>query len=106
LRRGAEISLAPQAIFRAIPKLTPMKPAALTPEIRMAIHLRGELLFDLVTEAEGSGASSEVIDQFLTEEIEDMQAQLRAIYPPERVRAIVDELLVLYDAYRRWAYPE
>ena len=32
---------------RAIPKLTPMKAAAFTPE--MAIHVRAELLFDLVT---------------------------------------------------------
>lgn len=78
-----------------------MKPAALSPEIRMAIHLRGELLFDLITEAENCGASSEVIDQLLTEELEDMQAQLRAVYPPERVQAIVDELLVVHNAYRR-----
>lgn len=83
-----------------------MKPAALTPEIRMAIHLRGELLFDLITEAENSGASSELIDQLLTEELEDMQAQLRAIYPPERVQAIVDQLLVVYEAYRRRTTPE
>ena len=96
----------PQANFRATPKLTPMKPAALTPEIRMAIHLRGELLFDLITEAEECGVSPEVIDQLLTEELEDIQAQLRAIYPPERVQAIVDQLLVVYDAYRQWTAPE
>jgi hypothetical protein len=83
-----------------------MKPAALTPEIRMAIHVRGELLFDLITEAENCGASSELIDQLLTEELEAMQARLRAIYPPERVQAIVDQLLVVYDAYRRWTAPE
>jgi hypothetical protein len=83
-----------------------MKPATLTPEIRMAIHVRGELLFDLITEAENSGASSELIDQLLTEEIEAMQATLRAIYPPERVQAIVDQLLVVYDAYRQWTAPE
>src|SRR5438093_10465221 len=96
----------PQAIFRATPKLTPMKPAALTPEIRMAIHVRGELLFDLITEAENSGASPELIDQLLAEEVEAMQARLRAIYPPERVEAIVDQLLVVYDAYRQWTAPE
>jgi hypothetical protein len=106
LRRTGEISLLPQAIFSATPKLTPMKPAALTPEIRMAIHVRGELLFDLITEAENSGASSELIDQLLTEELEDMQAQLRAIYPPERVQDIVGQLLVVYDAYRQWTARE
>ena len=96
----------PQAFFRATLKLTPMKPAALTPEIRTAIHVRGELLFDLLTEAEECGVSPEVIDQLLTEELEDMQAQLRAIYSPERVQAIVDQLLVVYEAYRRRTAPE
>ena len=83
-----------------------MKPAARTPEIRMAIHVRGELLFDLITDAEECGVSPEVIDQLLTEELEDMQAQLCAIYPPERVQAIVDQLLVVYEAYRGWTAPE
>ena len=77
----------PQAIIRAIPKFTPMKAAALTPEIRMAIHVRAELLFDLITEAENSGASSELIDQLISEELKAMQAKLRAIHPPERVHA-------------------
>ena len=72
----------------------------------MAIHVRGELLFDLITEAESNGAQPEVIDQFLTEELEDMEEKLRAIYAPERVQAIVDELLVVYDTYRRWFSPE
>jgi hypothetical protein len=63
-----------------------MKPAALNPEIRMAVHVRIELLFDLITEAENCGASSELIGQLLTEQLEDMQAQLRAIHPPERVQ--------------------
>ena len=83
-----------------------MKPEALTPQLRMAIHRKGELLFDLITEAENSGASSELIDQLLTEELEEMHAQLCAIYPPERAQAIVDQLLVVYDAYRQWTAPE
>ena len=77
-----------------------MKPAS------MAIHVRAELLFDLVTEAESSGASPEVLDQFLTEELEAMQIRLGKIYSPERVQEIIDELLVVYDAYKRWTSPE
>jgi hypothetical protein len=83
-----------------------MKPAALTPEVKMAIHVRAELLFDLVTEAESNGASPEMIDQFLTEELEAMKARLGEMYSPERVQEIIDELLVVYDAYKRWTSPE
>jgi hypothetical protein len=83
-----------------------MKPASFTPEIKMAIHVRAELLFDLITEAEDNGASPEVIDQFLTEELDAMQIRLGKIYSPERVQAIIDELLVVYDGYKRWISPE
>jgi hypothetical protein len=76
--------------------------ALITPEIRMAIHVRAELLFELITEAESDGASPEVIRQFLTEEFEGLEAKLHAIYPRERVQAIVRELFVVYDAYKRW----
>lgn len=79
-----------------------MKHASLTPEIRMAIQVRAELLFDVITEAESNGASPEVIDHLLTEELEAMQVRLNEVYPSERVQAIVDELLVVYDAYKRW----
>jgi hypothetical protein len=83
-----------------------MKPTPLTPELRMAIHVRAELLFDLLTEAKESGASSELIHQLLAEELEAMLAKLCVIQPPERVQAIKDELLVVYDAYRRLISPE
>jgi hypothetical protein len=79
-----------------------MKPATLTPEMRMAIHVRAELLFDLINEAESNGASPAVINHVLIEEVEAMEAKLRVIHPPEQVQAIVDELLVVYDAYKRW----
>ena len=83
-----------------------MKPAVLTPEVRMAIHVRAELLFDLITEAESNGASPAVIDKFLTEELVAMQARLGEMYSPERVQSIIDELLVVYDAYKRWLSSE
>ena len=83
-----------------------MKPASLAPEIKMAIHVRAGLLFDLVTEADSNGASPELIDQILTEELGAMQTRLGKIYSPERVKAIVDELLVVYDAYKKWISPE
>lgn len=83
-----------------------MKPASLTPEIKMAIHVRAELLFDLITEAESNGASPELIDEFLTEELESMQIRLAKIYSPEGVQAIIGELLVIYNAYKRWTSPE
>ena len=82
-----------------------MKPAVLSPEIRMAIHVRAELLFDLVTEAE-SNASPEVIDKFLIEELEDMKIRLGKIYSAERVQSIIYELLVVYDAYKRCISPD
>ena len=83
-----------------------MKPVSLAPEIKMAIHLRADLLFDLVTEAESNGASPEVIHKFLTEELEAMRIRLGKIYSTERVQSIIDELLVVYDAYKRWISPE
>jgi hypothetical protein len=83
-----------------------MKPEALTPETRMAIHVRAEVLFDLITEAESNGAPPEVVDQVLTEELEALETELLAVHPPERVRAIVDELLVVYGAYKRWISPD
>jgi hypothetical protein len=105
LRRAPEFVRLPQAAL-APPKLAPMKPQALTPEIRMAIRVRAEVLFDLATEAESNGAPPEVVDQVLTEELEAMKANLHAIYPPERVQAIIEELLVVYDAYKRWISPD
>jgi hypothetical protein len=83
-----------------------MKPEALTPETRMAIHVRAEVLFDLITEAESNGAPPEVINHILAEELEALEASLNAVHPPERARAIVDELLVVYNAYKRWISPD
>ena len=74
-----------------------MKSTALAPELRMALHVRAELLFELITDAESNGASLEVIDQFLTEELDAMQTRLGEMYSPDRVEAIVDELLVTYQ---------
>jgi hypothetical protein len=82
-----------------------MKPASVAPEIKMAIRVRAELLFDLITEAESDGAPPEMIDQLLAEELEAMQIRLGKIYSPERVQEIIDELLVVHDAYKRWISP-
>jgi len=79
------------------------KPTTLKKEVQMAIHARAEQLFELITEAERNGLSPEVIDHHLTEELEVVEAQLRAIYPPKRVQAIVGELMGAYDARRRSA---
>ena len=79
------------------------KLTALKKEVQMAIHARAEQLFELITEAERNGLSPEVIDRHLTEELEAMEAQLRAIYPPKLVQAIVGELIGAYDVIRRSA---
>ena len=47
-----------------------------------------------------------MVNHILIEELEAMETNLRAIYPPERVQAIVDELLVVYDAYKQWILPD
>jgi hypothetical protein len=77
------------------------RPPPFTNDLKMAVRARAELLCELLIEAEVSGASHEIIDQDLTEELEAMRATLHEIYPPERVQAIVDELLGAYEAYRR-----
>jgi hypothetical protein len=77
------------------------RPPPFPEDLKMAIRARAELLYELLIEAEVSGASHEIIDQHLSEELEAMRATLHEIYPAERVQAIVDELLGAYAAYRR-----
>jgi hypothetical protein len=68
-------------------------------DAREAIQASAALLFCVVCEAEGNGASSEVIQRHLAEEVGAMEEALSELYPPESVRAIVDELLDAYQAY-------
>jgi hypothetical protein len=75
-----------------------MMKRALTAEIEKAIQDRVALLFSVVCEAESKGASQEVIEQHFTEELQGMRAALAEIYPPERVEAIVEGLLIAYSA--------
>jgi hypothetical protein len=75
------------------------KRRTLPTDIEKAIHARAALLFCVVCEAEGNGASPDVIRRHLREQIEAMEAALSEIDPPERVRAIVDELINAYNAH-------
>jgi hypothetical protein len=60
----------------------------------------------VVRAAKSNGASPKMVNHILIEELEAIETNLRAIYPPERVQAIVDELLVVYDAYKQWILPD
>jgi hypothetical protein len=73
--------------------LSSMKLGTLAPETRTAIHLRAKVLFDLMSEAENNGVTPEMVNHIMIEELEAMKTNLRAICPPERVQALVDELL-------------
>jgi hypothetical protein len=66
-------------------------------DLRKAIHVRAEQLFDVVTQAENDGVLPGVIAQQLNEELEVMRAQLSAIYPPEIAQAILGELMAAYE---------
>jgi len=70
-----------------------------TKDAREAIHARAALLFCMVCEVEGNGASPEVIQRHLAEEVGAMEEALSELCPPERVRVIIDELLDAYKAY-------
>lgn len=71
--------------------------SVLTADMKKAIHERAALLYCVVCEAEAVGASPDIIEGHLAEEVGAMRAALSEVYPPERVKAIVSELL---DAFR------
>jgi hypothetical protein len=68
-------------------------------ELQMAIHVRAEQLFDVVTQAESNGVLPNVIERHLNEELEALGAQLRAI-SPRTAKALLGELMRAYELLR------
>jgi len=70
----------------------------LTADMKKAIHERAVLLSCIVCEAENLGASTEVIERHLTEEVDAMRSALSEHYPLDYVEAVVGELIDTYQA--------